>query len=65
MLNLPSMAGLFIPRGATDIGKSFDTLAALVIDVAEDAFPHGVFEPPCGGTTRLEPAPVHDPVAGN
>ena len=35
MLSLPPSVRLFIARGATDMRKSFDTLAALVIDVIE------------------------------
>lgn len=36
MLSLPPAVRLFIARGATDMRKSFDTLAALVIDVIEE-----------------------------
>ena len=37
MLSLPPSVRIFIARGATDMRKSFDTLAALVCDViAED-----------------------------
>ena len=36
MLNLPPSVRLFIARGATDMRKSFDTLAALVIDVVDE-----------------------------
>jgi len=35
VLSLPPSVRLFIARGATDMRKSFDTLAALVIDVIE------------------------------
>ena len=35
MLSLPPSVRLFIARGATDMRKSFDTLAALVIDVID------------------------------
>lgn len=35
MLSLPPSVRLFVARGATDMRKSFDTLAALVIDVIE------------------------------
>ncbi len=37
MLSLPASVRIFVARGATDMRKSFDTLAALVCDViAED-----------------------------
>lgn len=36
MLSLPPTVRLFVARGATDMRKSFDTLAALVIDVVEE-----------------------------
>lgn len=36
MLNLPPSVRLFVARGATDMRKSFDTLAALVIEVVEE-----------------------------
>ena len=36
MLSLPPSVRLFIARGATDMRKSFDTLAALVIDVVDE-----------------------------
>jgi len=36
MLSLPPSVRLFIARGATDMRKSFDTLAALVIDVIDE-----------------------------
>ena len=36
MLSLPPSVKLFVSRGATDMRKSFDTLAALVIDVIEE-----------------------------
>ena len=37
MLSLPPSVRIFVARGATDMRKSFDTLAALVCDViAED-----------------------------
>jgi len=36
MLSLPPSVRLFIARGATDMRKSFDTLAALVIDVVNE-----------------------------
>jgi len=37
MLSLPPSVRIFLARGATDLRKSFDTLAALVCDViAED-----------------------------
>jgi transposase len=35
MLNLPPAVRLFVARGATDMRKSFDSLAALVIDVID------------------------------
>ena len=35
MLSLPPSVRLFVARGVTDMRKSFDTLAALVIDVIE------------------------------
>ena len=35
MLSLPPSVRLFVARGATDMRKSFDTLAALVIEVIE------------------------------
>jgi transposase len=35
MLSLPPSVRLFIARGVTDMRKSFDTLAALVIEVIE------------------------------
>jgi len=35
MLSLPPSVRLFVARGATDMRKSFDTLAALVIDVVQ------------------------------
>ena len=36
MLSLPPSVRLFIARGATDMRKSFDTLAALVIEVVDE-----------------------------
>ena len=36
MLSLPPSVRLFVARGATDMRKSFDTLAALVIEVIEE-----------------------------
>ena len=36
MLSLPPSVRLFVARGATDMRKSFDTLAALVIDVVDE-----------------------------
>jgi len=36
MLNLPPSVRLFVARGVTDMRKSFDTLAALVIDVIDE-----------------------------
>jgi len=36
VLNLPPSVRLFVARGATDMRKSFDTLAALVIGVVEE-----------------------------
>lgn len=36
MLSLPPSVRLFIARGATDMRKSFDTLAALVIDLIDE-----------------------------
>lgn len=36
MLSLPPSVRLFIARGVTDMRKSFDTLAALVIDVIDE-----------------------------
>jgi transposase len=36
MLSLPPSVRLFIARGATDMRKSFDTLAALVIEVIDE-----------------------------
>jgi transposase len=35
MLSLPPSVRLFVARGVTDMRKSFDTLASLVIDVIE------------------------------
>ena len=35
MLSLPPSVRLFVARGVTDMRKSFDTLAALVVDVVE------------------------------
>ena len=35
MLSLPPSVRLFVARGVTDMRKSFDTLAALVIEVIE------------------------------
>ena len=35
MLSLPPSVRIFVARGATDMRKSFDTLAALVIDVID------------------------------
>ncbi len=36
MLSLPPSVRVFVARGATDMRKSFDTLAALVIDVIDE-----------------------------
>ena len=36
MLSLPPSVRLFVARGATDMRKSFDTLAALVVDVVDE-----------------------------
>ena len=36
MLSLPPSVRVFVARGATDMRKSFDTLAALVIEVVEE-----------------------------
>jgi len=36
MLSLPPSVRIFVARGVTDMRKSFDTLAALVIDVVEE-----------------------------
>jgi len=36
MLSLPPAVRVFVARGATDMRKSFDTLAALVIDVVDE-----------------------------
>ena len=36
MLSLPPSVRIFIARGATDMRKSFDTLAALVCEVIEE-----------------------------
>ncbi len=36
MLSLPPSVRLFVARGVTDMRKSFDTLAALVIDVIDE-----------------------------
>ena len=36
MLSLPPSVRVFVARGATDMRKSFDTLAALVIDVVDE-----------------------------
>jgi len=36
MLSLPSSVRIFVARGVTDMRKSFDTLAALVIDIVDE-----------------------------
>jgi len=36
VLSLPPSVRVFVARGATDMRKSFDTLAALVIDVVDE-----------------------------
>lgn len=36
MLSLPPSVRIFVARGATDMRKSFDTLAALVCDVIDE-----------------------------
>ena len=36
MLSLPPSVRVFVARGATDMRKSFDTLAALVIEVVDE-----------------------------
>ena len=36
MLSLPSSVRIFVARGATDLRKSFDTLAALVCEVIDE-----------------------------
>jgi len=36
MLSLPPSVRLFVARGATDMRKSFDTLAALVVEVVDE-----------------------------
>jgi len=36
MLNLPPSVRIFIARGATDLRKSFDTLAAVVCEVIDE-----------------------------
>lgn len=36
MLSLPPSVRLFVARGVTDMRKSFDTLASLVIEVVEE-----------------------------
>ena len=36
MLSLPPSVRIFVARGVTDMRKSFDTLAALVIDVVDE-----------------------------
>ena len=36
MLSLPPSVRIFVARGVTDMRKSFDTLAALVIDLIEE-----------------------------
>ena len=36
MLSLPPSVRLFVARGVTDMRKSFDTLAALVVDVIDE-----------------------------
>ena len=36
MLSLPPSVRIYVARGATDMRKSFDTLAALVIDVIDE-----------------------------
>lgn len=44
MLSFPPSVRIFVARGATDLRKSFDTLAALVSDVLEeDPFSGHVF----------------------
>ena len=36
MLSLPPSVRIFVARGVTDMRKSFDTLAALVVDVIDE-----------------------------
>ncbi len=36
MLSLPPSVRVFVARGATDLRKSFDTLAALVCDIVDE-----------------------------
>ena len=36
MLSLPPTVRIFVARGATDMRKSFDTLAALVVEVIDE-----------------------------
>lgn len=36
MLSLPPSVRIFVARGVTDMRKSFDTLAALVIDIVDE-----------------------------
>ena len=50
MLSLPPSVRIFVARGATDMRKSFDTLASLVCEVIDEDPQSGVsvtLTPPC------------------